>query len=313
MEYQLWLNKWLDDYVKPFLKTNTYLTYFSEVRNHIIPYLGLLEIEKIQDVDIQYCILTLMKKGNKRNNLPLANSHINLIISIIIRSINKYYEIYKNTKITLNIQHPKLLNSKIKALSVKEEGKLVDYILEKKKIKYYGFIICIYTGIRIGELLALTWEDIDFDNKLINIHKTIAYCNSQISVENCFNSPKTPSSIRKVPLTNFLINIFKQIKKVSDSDYVISYKERNKCKRSYQKSFSNLLKKLNIKGHTFHSTRHTFATRLLENKVNPKAVSELLGHSNILTTLKIYSSCFLEEKRKSMEQLTKKYSSKRII
>lgn len=312
MKYKNWLDLWLNNYVKKFAKTNTYYTYYNEVKNHVIPILGLEEVEQIQEVEIQNLISKLIQEGNKTTKLPLSNSHINLIVSIIIRSINKYNDDNNIEKKKFFLNKPKVDNLKIKALSIKNEEKIVNYILENKKEKYYGFIICIFTGIRLGELLALTWNDIDFENKYMNISKTRIKNIPNTGNNICINDPKTYSSIRRIPLTSFLIPIMRIMKMKSDSNFVISYKGKPKCIRSYQKSFSRLLEKLNIKGYTFHSTRHTFATRLLENKVNPKLVSELLGHSNPLTTLKIYSSCFLEEKRKNMEQLTKKYKQKRI-
>lgn len=163
---------------------------------------------------------------------------------------------------------------------------------------------------RLGELIALTWDDVDFGNHIININKTICKCKKNNKYVLITSKPKTESSCRLIPINKEIITLLKQLKKISIGKYVISKNGKQKCIRSYQQSFKNLLKLLKIKENTFHCLRHTFVTRMLELGINPKMVSEIIGHSKVDITLNRYNKCFLEEKRKTIEKLTKRITKK---
>ena len=165
----------------------------------------------------------------------------------------------------------------------------------------------LYTGLRLGEVIALKWQNVDMKNKLIYIDKTLSTISQNHKTLTIESSPKTQSSIREIPISNQLLFLLKQLKLKSTNDYVIvSHNNKQIKPRAYQKSFENLLKKLHIKHYGFHAIRHTFATRLLENGVDIKTISELLGHSSPTITLNRYIHTNLQKKRKAMEILTKK-------
>lgn len=204
----------------------------------------------------------------------------------------------------------KLKDNKIKkavALSKDEQNKLEQYILSNKRYYHYGIVIALYTGLRIGELLALKWTDIDFKNKLIYVNRTFETTSNNHKTITYEDLPKTNNSIRELPISNQLLSTLKELKSISKSDYVVaSYKGTSIKIRAYQKSFENLLNKLKIKHYSFHSLRHTFATRLLENGVDVKTISELMGHSSPTITLNRYVHTNIENKRKAMNNLAKK-------
>ena len=235
-----------------------------------------------------------------------SNSLVKTIKSVLNRSLNFAYEnkiMKKQLFITLKIQNKS--EKQIECFSQNEQVQLERYILEKEKHYHYGILISLYTGLRLGELLALKWQNVDFKNKILKITLTTSKClenHKQISLE---TTPKTNSSIREIPLTADLIKILKELKAES-CEYVISNKNGQKVDyRTYQKSFENLLKRLNIKHYGFHSLRHTFATRLLENGVDIKTISELMGHSNPTTTLNRYVHTNMQNKLKAMLKISK--------
>ena len=310
MKYKTWASHWLKNYVEVLKKVTTWRCYESEIRLHINPSLGNLEIDDIQSKDIQQLITNLMSENNSITNKPLASSHVNLIISIIEESLSCYFKTTSTNQKEYYIKRPNQEHKEVKAFSINEEELFLQHILKNKKVKYYGFVLCSLTGLRLGELLALEWKDVDLDNLQINVTKTRSKGKDKNGMyTDTVSIPKSRSSIRKIPLTAFLVKLLHDIKSYSGGPYVISYKGRYQCIRSYQKMFSDLLQRLNIDNKCFHSTRHSFATRLLEYGTNPKIISEIMGHSNPNITLKHYDTCFLNEKRKDLELLSKKLTN----
>ena len=172
-----------------------------------------------------------------------------------------------------------------------------------KKKKMLGIIICLYTGMRIGELLALTWNDVDTEKRIISINKTCHEGKNENGIyQRILNSPKTFSSKRMIPYPKQLEIIFKLLKQ-DNSIYVISYNQKPISVRSYQKSFALMLKHANIKHKGFHALRHTFATRSIECGVDVKTLSEILGHKNATITLNRYVHSLLNHKKDMMDKI----------
>lgn len=231
-----------------------------------------------------------------------------LIKSLINRSLNFAFEnglIEEKIIITLHLKNQQI--RKVQALEKQEQAKLENYISENEKKYHYGILLSLYTGLRLGEVLALKWQNIDIKNKLIYIDKSVGSISQNHKTLTIESSPKTQSSIREIPISKNLLDLMKVLRQHCSTDYVIvSHNGKQIKTRAYQKSFDNLLKKLHIKHYGFHSLRHTFATRLLENGVDIKTISELLGHSSPTITLNRYVHTNLQNKRKAMEILTKK-------
>lgn len=161
--------------------------------------------------------------------------------------------------------------------------------------------MCLYAGLRIGELIALQWKDIDLQKGLLTISRSCHDTSSGI----VFDEPKTATSHRVIPLPKQLLPKLKSIKKSSNSDFVVSVGGNAVSVRSYQRSFELLLKRQNIVHRGFHSLRHTFATRALECGMDVKTLSEILGHKNPTVTLNRYAHSLLEHKAAMMNRLGK--------
>ena len=172
---------------------------------------------------------------------------------------------------------------------------------------HLGILLTLYSGLRIGEICALQWQDFDFRNGTIMISKTLY----RIQTENPDNnqktkiiieSPKTESSIRVIPLPSFILNIC--INNCGKNQcYVLTGTEKYMEPRLCLKKFKNILKELGFSNYTFHTLRHTFATRCVENGFDVKSLSEILGHSNINTTMQRYVHPSLEFKQRNMDRL----------
>lgn len=279
------------------VKKRTYLHYQNLCERYVVKYFD-IDLDFVND---EYLLLKFDQIIEKYS-FSLTKS----IYSLVMRSLVFAYEKgYSKKQTAFKIKLKSKPQKQVECLSKKEQRVLEDYILSRKKPYYYGFLISLYTGLRLGELLALKWQDINFKNKTLSVNSTTSKCthlHRQIDLE---DMPKTRSSMREIPLTKVLVELLKRLQ--SSNVYVLCNKYGKKVDyRAYQKSFERLLKKLQIKHYGFHSLRHTFATRLLESGVDIKTISELMGHSNPTITLNRYVHTNLENKRKAMQKLIKK-------
>lgn len=299
MQYRDWLNEWLNIKVKPTTKNRTYVKYKHVVINYITKLIGEYELNELTPPILQKFAVCLVEK-------ELSANTINNIISVVKNSLNyaeKFGLIEKNY--CNIISTPKCNESSISSLSKEEQKKLETTILNSKKINHYGIIIALYTGLRIGELLALTWGDIDFEMKVIIVRKTCVDSWKNGHYVKLTEEPKTANSLRIIPIVEPLYELLKKMHETRKNEYVVSGRTNYGAEiRSYQSSFANLLKKANIPHYGFHSLRHTFATRALECGMDVKTLSEILGHSNPSITLKRYAHSFLDHKIMMMNKIT---------
>lgn len=292
------LKQIVDEYLENIrysIKLKTYLFYLQINEIYISKF-----DNQINDKNINKFIVNIKEK--------YSYSTTKIIKNLINRSLIFAYQnkmIDYEYKISVKLKDDR--KQKAVAILKDEQHKLEQYILLNKRYYHYGIVIALYTGLRIGELLALKWTDIDFKNKLIYVNRTFETTSNNHKTFTYEDLPKTNNSIRDLPISTQLLSILKELKSISKSDYVVaSYKGTSIKIRTYQKSFENLLNKLKIKHYSFHSLRHTFATRLLENGVDVKTISELMGHSSPTITLNRYVHTNIENKRKAMNNLTKK-------
>ncbi len=300
MKYKEWLNEWLEIYVKPTKKFQTYKKYRAIANNHILKSLGEKDMEELSAGILQQFVTELFNRN-------LSTNTINGIFSVLKLSIKIAKNHEKVEKIHTNsIILPKTHEKQVKCFSKIEQQKIEEHIFDSPKTKLFGIVLCLYSGLRIGELLSLKWTDIDFAKECFYISKTCYDCWQNGKYVKIIDSPKTENSIRIIPIFKKLLPRLKEIRKKSKSDYVVEGKcNQGVSIRSYQYTFERLLKKLNIEHRGFHSLRHTFATRALEVGMDIKTLSDILGHSNPMITLKRYAHSLLEHKREMINRLSK--------
>lgn len=300
MKYKDWLRVWYENYIKPAAKTRTAEKYREIISNRLIPNFGEYKTEEISPLEMQKYITNLSVCGNLVTGKGLSSNSINGIITVAQASLKAAYEAGVCLKCIANkIKRPKTYEKKIECFSLREQQTIEQCVLNSGKTKDLGIIICLYTGLRLGELLALSWKDVNFQERIIIVSKTCHDCKGG---KRNFGTPKTKSSCREIPIPRKLLTILSEMKK-EGCEFVIHKNGRPMGVRTYQKYFESLQKRLNIKRRGFHSLRHTFATRALECGMDVKTLSEILGHKNSAVTLNRYAHSLTEHKAAMMNKL----------
>lgn len=300
LKYEEWLNEWLVLYVKPTTKERTYKKYFKLAETHIIPPLGGYDLRELSPTVLQKFTVRLSDDGFSANT-------VNGIISVLKSSLKRAVALgIAEKEYTDCIVRPKQREKQVECFSKDEQRKIEQYIYEKKKTKLFGILLCLYTGLRLGELLALTWNDVDLQKGVISVSKSCHDGWKNGAYVKIVDTPKTLCSARVIPLPKQLLSKMKEHRKQSAGEYVVGGRSEYGAQvRSYQKTFELLLKRLHIPHKGFHSLRHTFATRALECGMDVKTMSEILGHKNPTITLKRYAHSMMEHKAEMMNRLGK--------
>ena len=302
IKYREWLDEWMIHYVKPSVKIRTYERYRLIIEQHIKDKIGGMELNDLSPLILQEFITELLRNGNHKTGKGLSANSVNAIISVIQSSLKTAHLLGLTKEYTADkLKRPKLKEKPVECFTLAEQKQIEQAILNGKKDKLYGIILCLYSGLRIGELIALQWSDIDFVKDILTVSKSCHDGKYGLIID----EPKTASSRRVIPLPKQLLPILKGIKKKSDSPFVVSANGKSVSVRSYQRSFELLLKKLKIPHKGFHSLRHTFATRALECGMDVKTLSEILGHKNPTVTLNRYAHSLMEYKADMMNRLGK--------
>lgn len=287
---------------KQYVKKSSFSAYTLLIENHLQPVFGDQFI--IEETDVQNFVFQKLESG-------LSHKTIKDIL-IVLKMILKFGAKHKWFDYTpFDIQFPtEREKHNIEVLSRADQKKIMNYIQEHFTFRNLGVYICLSAGMRIGEVCALTWEDIDTDNGVISVNRTIQRIyvieEGNRRTELILDTPKTKNSIREIPISKDLLKILKPFKKiVNPSFFVLTNDVKPTEPRTYRSYYKNLMKELNMPELKFHGLRHSFATRCIESNCDYKTVSVLLGHSNISTTLNLYVHPNMEQKKKAIEQMFK--------
>ncbi|MCM1224747.1 MAG: site-specific integrase [Lachnospiraceae bacterium] len=278
-------------------KNSTQDKYEYMIRKHIVPSLGGIAIQKIN--------VALINKFIDEKLQQLSNSYVRTM-AIILKSTLQLAVKERFINITnFDIAIPVAKKSELSILQPIEQKRLESYLLSNMNCSNLGIYISLYSGLRLGEICALKWDDIDFNNRIIKVRSTI------VRVKNIDNNgthleigtPKTASSNREVPITDNLFVLLKEINQLSSSQYVISNSNNFVSTRTFEDRFQKTLKKAKIKKYNYHALRHTFATNCVICGVDVKSLSEILGHSNVSITLNTYVHSSMDLKKKQLNKL----------
>ena len=225
-----------------------------------------------------------------------------------LKEIINFYEEEHNTKLNIKkMSLPKMNKKEIQILSNKEKQKLEKYCIQQNDLKSLGILICLNTGLRVGEVCALRWENVDFETRRIHVEKTIEriYSKEENKTIVIIDTPKSITSVRTIPINSKLYNILKQIRgKSKKTDFVLTGSSEHYVEpRNYQYHFKEILKRSKVKKYKFHTLRHTFATNCIEAGMDIKSLSEILGHADVSITLNIYVHSSDKAKRKYLEKI----------
>jgi len=297
---------WLERYKKK-LATTTYNTYNSIINNHLIPNLGNIPLQQLKPLHIEDYYY---QKQNELSQRTLLHHH--RVLSLALKNAVGWQLIPNNP--CDYVEAPKPKKYKATALTPEQSKELLNLVKDTDMETPITLILA--TGIRRGELLALTWNDIDFDNKILSIDKSLAV--DEETKELIIKEPKSKSSIRTISLSDGTINILKQ-HKVKQNEEKLKlgkyYKDNNLVfatpdgslinPSTFSKKFGNIIKGSNLPHIRLHDLRHTNATLMLKSKIPAKVASERLGHSNTATTLDIYSHVLKSMQEEAADKLDK--------
>lgn len=283
-------SEWLDC-IKNQVKPNTYLKYENVFKNHICNEIGNILIKYISPYTIRNFTDKLLSKKLSAKTV----NDILIVLNLIFKYAEEEYEISAP-----KIKYIKEDKKETRVLSVSEQKVLSEYLCSDVDIHKFGILLALYTGIRVGELCALKWEDITDEHIVIN--KTMMRIkNDTGKTEIKIGSPKSNSSKRIIPTPQCLLSLINRFRK---DGYVLSSDKLEFTEpRLMQIKFEKVIKACKIEKTNFHALRHTFATRCIEAGVDVKTLSEMLGHADVKTTLNRYVHSSFELKQKSMQQL----------
>lgn len=295
------------------IRESSYYRYRAITQKHIVPFLGKRKIGELSTKLIDEFISEKKSNGRLNGSGGLSPKRTNDILSVL-KQILTYAEAHGCHTQKIVFSHPKAEKQHAEILSSQEESTLISYLLPKQDPSCFGVVISLYTGLRIGELCALRWEDVDLKEKTLSVNKTLQRIpddsDTQKKTKITITEPKTPSSVREIPIPSFLVSHFSQYQKKAALDgYVLTGSERYIEPSNYYVKYQLWLNECGIGRYSFHTLRHTFATRCIENGVDAKALSEILGHSDVRVTLARYVHPTMEHKRANMERLSAILSS----
>lgn len=282
--------EWLSS-MKNHVKPCTFQKYECVCRNHIISDLGTIAVRYIS----RFTIMSFTERLLEKNLSAKTVNDILIVLGLALKYAQKTYSIT-----VPKINYVKEHQREMRVFSVREQQIITEYLLQQIDIHKFGVLLALYTGMRIGELCALRWDDITDEHIVIN--KTMMRIkNEQSKTEVKIGSPKSESSNRIIPTPKCLLPMINQFR---SNGYVLSNDKLKYTEpRLMQIKFGQMIAECNIEKTNFHALRHTFATRCIEAGVDVKTLSELLGHSDVKTTLNRYVHSSFELKQKSMEQL----------
>ncbi len=308
MKYDQWLDEWLENYVKPSSKIRTYDNYVRLTTRHVKVKLGNYELDDLTPIILQRFFTELMQSGNVRTGRGLSANSVNSIITVVQTSLKLAFDLGLCKEYTASrVKRPRKSEKEISCFSIAEQKKIERFVRESKKRKLFGILLCLYSGLRVGELLALEWQDVDLAKGILSVNHS---CHDGRDENGKFiritDTPKTSSSKRVIPLPKQILPLLKEHKKRGNSQYVVADDGGVPISvRSYQRSFELMLKKLKIEHKGFHALRHTFATRALECGMDIKTLADILGHKNPTVTLNRYVHSLMEHKVAMMNRLGK--------
>lgn len=296
-------NKWLN-YHSQFIKESTYSNYRNIIDNHLFPDFGDLEIYDFNNSILQQYVIAKHSNGSKIND-SLSIKTVKDIMVVLKLTLRYAFKEDNISSFDLSVKYPKITeNRSIKTLSKSEISKIISAVQNSADERDIGILFGLLSGMRIGEICALRYSDISFKSNTIEVSRTLQRIYTKNDKTKIIEtSPKTNSSFRSIPLSKELKTKL-VTKKNSNNNYVLSNSKNPVEPRLLRKRFSSLLNECNIKHYTFHSLRHTFATKCIEAKIDYKTISVLLGHANINTTLNLYVHPNSTQKKRAINKLT---------
>ena len=290
------------EYKRPYVKQSTMAAYVLILENHVLPEFG--DNDSLHEHNVQAFVLKKIEHGLSAKSVKDILIVLKMVMKFGVK--NEWMNHYEwDIKFPVNSQ-PK----ELEVLSVANHKKILDYVQHNFTFMSLGIYISLSTGLRIGEICALKWSDINVADGKITVQRTIERIymveGEKKHTQLVINTPKTVNSCREIPISKELLAMVKPMKKVVNADfYVLTNEDKPTEPRTYRNYYNRLMEKLDIPKLKYHGLRHSFATRCIEAGCDYKTVSVLLGHSNISTTLNLYVHPNMEQKKRCINKMLK--------
>ena len=273
------------------LKTGTYKVYERYIKNHIKPFFGTMLLRKMSREIVQSFVNSLS---------DLAPSTVKGIFSFIREALKQANKEQYIAPVWLDIELPKNKRNEVEVFTREEQSHIENALNIEENPNDIGILICLYTGLRIGEVCGLKWKDIDFKNGDMYVSRTV----QRVTIEGKSIlrelPPKSETSHRKIPIPTCLLAKLKIVRKLSQSAYVLNTNYHMMDTRTFQNQYKRILERAGVRYANAHTLRHTFSVRALELGFDIKTLSEILGHADATITLRTYAHSLDEHKRNSM-------------
>ena len=290
------------EYKRPYVKQSTMAAYVLLLYIHILPTFG--EDNSLPEQSVQAFVLHKIESGLSTKSVK----DILIVLKMVMKfGVKKEWMTYYEW----DIKYPPSSENKVlDVLSVTNHRKILNHIQSHFTFMGLGIYISLSTGLRIGEICALKWSDINVTDGILTVNRTIERIyiieGEKKHTELVINTPKTKNSCREIPMNKELLGMLKPLKKVVNDDYyILTNDERPTEPRTYRNYNKRLMEKVDIPKLKYHGLRHSFATRCIEVGCDYKTVSVLLGHSNISTTLNLYVHPNMEQKKRCIDKVFK--------
>ncbi len=319
MMVEQWARACLETYSKVSVRENTYTSYLSIIEHHLKP-LGDYRLSEVTNAMVQEHLQREARKPGNENGLGEKSlTNVKAFLSLIFNQAVRNGYILRNP--VTGVKIPKAGKKDTIALSVEQQHALLKAAREYPKPIMFAVVFACYTGCRKGEVMGLQWKDVDFDEGVIHISKQLNRSSNLIEMGEKKSSlkvsePKTKSSVRDIYMFPSFAKEFKAYKEKmldwkaenkfahSEEDYVfVGVKNRPIEPRVFYKYYQEVMEQAGVEDANFHTLRHTFATRCIENGMDILMVAKTLGHSNVSTTLNKYSHLLPKHQKASMEKL----------
>lgn len=285
-----------------YVKRSTMSAYLLILKNHLLPFFG--DDSSLTEESVQKFVIEKLNNGLSQKSVK----DILIVLKMIFRfGVKSGYFSHQEWEVRFPSNHS---SRELSVLSVDNQKKLMKYLSENFTFRNLGILICLHTGMRIGEICALKWSDINLSSATISVSKTLERIYlpdaKPAKTEIVITTPKTINSQREIPIARGLLKILRSIMAVVNTDfYVITNEATPTEPRTYRNYYKQLMESLHLPAMKFHGLRHSFATRCIESMCDYKTVSVILGHSNIATTLNLYVHPNMEQKKKCIDRMNK--------
>lgn len=290
------------------VKESTYMRYKHLVDRHIAPSLGKYPVNKISTQLVERFVDDKLKNGRLDGVGGLSPKTVTDMLTIVKSSMD--YASYNGYTVVCNLNKlsVKKKEKEMRVLTIQEQKSLTSVLLDKTDLTKLGVLLSLYTGIRIGELCALRWENLSIDSKTLKVRETMqripsAEVSEKAKTRVIITEPKSKCSNRDIPLPDFLLDIVKAHQAAPKAFFLTGERNTFIEPRTMQNCFQRYVKESGIAKANYHALRHTFATRCVEAGFEIKSLSEILGHANVNITLNRYVHSSFDLKCDNMNKL----------